>query len=85
MLFRSSNVREIYSIEIQENKNLIEIYIDGNGFLYNMVRIISGALVDVGLRKKTPEDIKAMLEVKNRAEASDTAPSKGLFLYKVKY
>ena len=50
-----------------------------------MVRIIVGALVDVGLRKKTPEDIKAMLEVKNRAEASDTAPSKGLFLYKVKY
>lgn len=82
---KKSNVREIYSIEIQENKNLIEIYIDGNGFLYNMVRIIAGALVDVGLRKKTPEDIKAMLEVKNRVEASDTAPSKGLFLYKVKY
>ena len=82
---KKSNVREIYSIEIQENKNLIEIYIEGNGFLYNMVRIIAGALVDVGLRKKTPEDIKAMLEVKNRAEASDTAPSKGLFLYKVKY
>ena len=82
---KKSNVREIYSIEIKENKNLIEIYIEGNGFLYNMVRIIAGALIDVGLRKKTPEDIKAMLEVKNRAEASDTAPSKGLFLYKVKY
>ena len=82
---KKSNIREIYSIEIKENKNLIEIYIEGNGFLYNMVRIIAGALVDVGLRKKSPEDIKTMLEAKNRIKASDTAPAKGLFLYKVKY
>lgn len=82
---KKSNVREIYSIEIQKNKNLIEIYIEGNGFLYNMVRIIVGALVDVGLKKKIPEDIKSMIEAKSRIEASDTAPSKGLFLYKVKY
>ena len=82
---KKSNVREIYSIEIKENKNLIEIYIEGNGFLYNMVRIIAGALVDVGLGKKSPEDIKTMLEAKNRSKASDTAPSKGLFLYKVNY
>ena len=82
---KKSNVREIYSIEIKENKNLIEIYIEGNGFLYNMVRIIAGALVDVGLRKKSPEDIRTMLEAKNRIKSSDTAPAKGLFLYKVKY
>ena len=82
---KKSNVREIYSIDIQLNENMIDIFIEGNGFLYNMVRIISGALIDVGLGKKTPEDIKNMLEVKNRAMASDTAPSKGLFLYKVKY
>ena len=82
---KKSNIREIYSIEIKKNKNLIEIYIEGNGFLYNMVRIIAGALVDVGLGKKSPEDIKTMLEAKNRVKASDTAPSKGLFLYKVNY
>lgn len=82
---KKSNIREIYSIEIKENKNLIEIYIEGNGFLYNMVRIIAGSLVDVGLGKKSPEDIKTMLEAKNRSKASDTAPSKGLFLYKVNY
>ena len=50
-----------------------------------MVRIIAGALVDVGLGKKSPEDIKTILEAKNRSKASDTAPSKGLFLYKVNY
>lgn len=82
---KKSNIREIYSIEIKKNKNLIEIYIEGNGFLYNMVRIIAGALVDVGLGKKSPEDIKTMLEAKDRVKASDTAPSKGLFLYKVNY
>lgn len=82
---KKSNVREIYSIEIQENNGVIEIYIEGNGFLYNMVRIISGTLIDVGLKRKTPKDIKEMLDMKNRAFASETAPSKGLFLYKVKY
>ena len=82
---KKSNVRTIHSINIKEENGLIEIYFEGNGFLYNMVRIMTGALIDVGLGKKTPEDIKNMLEVKNRAMASDTAPSKGLFLYKVKY
>ncbi|MGL5692551.1 MAG: tRNA pseudouridine(38-40) synthase TruA [Peptostreptococcaceae bacterium] len=82
---KKSNVREIYSIEIKENKNLIEIFIEGDGFLYNMVRIIAGALIDVGSGRKTPKDIEAMLDAKNRALASDTAPAKGLFLYKVKY
>ncbi|QJA08516.1 tRNA pseudouridine(38-40) synthase TruA [Romboutsia sp. CE17] len=82
---KKSNIREVYSIDIKENNNIIEIYVEGNGFLYNMVRIITGALIDVGLKRKTPEDIKKMLELKNRAQASDTAPAKGLFLYKVKY
>ena len=50
-----------------------------------MVRIIVGALIDVGLHKKSPEDIKEMLERKDRSQASDTAPAKGLYLYSVKY
>ncbi|CEH34528.1 tRNA pseudouridine(38-40) synthase TruA [Romboutsia lituseburensis] len=82
---KKSNIREIHSIEIKEHHNLVEIYVHGNGFLYNMVRIIVGALLDVGLHRKTPQDIKEMLEFKDRSKASDTAPSKGLILHKVNY
>lgn len=82
---KKSNVRTIESISIQENNNVIEIYVEGDGFLYNMVRIIVGALVDVGLKRKVPQDIKDMLEAKDRKVSSDTAPSRGLYLYKVKY
>lgn len=82
---KKSNIRNIDSISIQENDNVIEIYVEGDGFLYNMVRIVVGALLEVGLRKKSPEDIKEMLEAKDRTQASDTAPAKGLYLYKVKY
>ncbi|MCC0643132.1 MULTISPECIES: tRNA pseudouridine(38-40) synthase TruA [unclassified Clostridioides] len=82
---KKSNVREIYSINIKENDDIVEIYIEGNGFLYNMVRIIVGALIDVGLKRKAPQDIKYMLELKDRSKSSDTAPAKGLCLWKVKY
>ena len=82
---KKSNVREIYSITINKNKEVIDIFVEGNGFLYNMVRIIVGALIHVGLHRKSPEDIKEMLERKDRSQASDTAPAKGLYLYSVKY
>lgn len=82
---KKSNVRTIKSISIQEHNDVIEIYVEGDGFLYNMVRIIVGALVDVGLKRKDPKDIKDMLEAKDRTQSSDTAPAKGLYLYKVKY
>ncbi|MCC0637476.1 MULTISPECIES: tRNA pseudouridine(38-40) synthase TruA [unclassified Clostridioides] len=82
---KKSNVREIYSINIKENDDIVEIYIEGNGFLYNMVRIIVGALIDVGLKRKAPQDVKHMLESKDRSKSSDTAPAKGLCLWKVKY
>ncbi|MBO5130947.1 MAG: tRNA pseudouridine(38-40) synthase TruA, partial [Romboutsia sp.] len=82
---KKSHVRNINSIDILQNNNLIEIYVDGDGFLYNMVRIIVGALIDVGSKRKDPQDIKSMLEVKDRSKTSDTAPAKGLYLYKVRY
>jgi tRNA pseudouridine38-40 synthase len=82
---KKSNVREIYSIDIQRQNELIEIYIHGNGFLHNMVRIIAGALIDVGLKRIKPENIKEMLEAKDRTKASDTAPAKGLYLYEVNH
>ena len=82
---KKSNVRTIHSINIKEDNGLIEIYFEGNGFLYNMVRIMSGALIDVGHKKISPQDIKRMLEEKDRSKSSDTAPAKGLYLYKVSY
>lgn len=82
---KKSNIREVYSISIQEKEGIVSIYIDGNGFLYNMVRIIVGALIEVGLGKKSTEDIKNMLEAKDRTKSSETAPSKGLYLYRVMY
>lgn len=82
---KKSNIRTIYSINIKEDNGLIEIYFEGNGFLYNMVRIMTGALIDVGHKKILPEDIKRMIEQKDRSKSSDTALAKGLYLYKVNY
>ena len=82
---KKSHVRTIQSISIQQENDLIEMYVQGDGFLYNMVRIIVGTLVDVGLGKISPEEVKTILEAKDRKIACDTAPAKGLFLYKVQY
>ena len=62
---KKSHVRTIESISIQENNGLIEIYVKGNGFLYNMVRIIVGTLIEVGLNKINREDVEKILEEAN--------------------
>ena len=64
-----------------------DIYIDitGDGFLYNMVRIITGTLVEVGLGKKEPEDVRTIIESGDRTLAGHTAPPQGLCLMKVYY
>ena len=54
-------------------------------FLNNMVRIMTGALIDVGHKKISPEDIKKMIKEKDRTKSSETALAKGLYLYKVNY
>ena len=82
---KKSHVRTIESISIQENNGLIEIYVKGNGFLYNMVRIIVGTLIEVGLNKINREYVEKILEAKDRKVACETAPAKGLFLFKVEY
>ena len=58
----------------------IDIYVTGNGFLYNMVRIIAGTLIDVGTGKTAPEDIPGIIRSGDRNRAGDTAPAKGLTL-----
>lgn len=63
----------------------IDIYITGDGFLYNMVRIIAGTLIEVGKGERDPEDILKVLQSKNRNDAGATAPAQGLTLYEVRY
>ena len=81
-----SSVRTIYKAEIIEMpNNRIYIELTGNGFLYNMVRIIAGTLVDVGLEKIKPEEIPSIIEKGKRDLAGKTLPPNGLFLLKVEY
>ena len=81
-----SSVRTIYKAEIIEKENeKIYIELTGNGFLYNMVRIIAGTLVEVGLEKIEPEDIKEIIKSKKRENAGKTLPPQGLYLLKVEY
>ena len=81
-----SSVRTIYKGEIKEmSDERIWIELTGNGFLYNMVRIIAGTLVEVGLEKIEPEEIKNILESRNRKNAGKTLPPQGLYLVNVEY
>lgn len=80
-----SSVRTIYKTEIIEKDNRIYIELTGNGFLYNMVRIISGTLVEVGLGKIKAEDIPNIIEQKDRQKAGKTLPPHGLYLINVEY
>lgn len=80
-----SSVRTIYKAEVYENNERIYIELTGNGFLYNMVRIISGTLLNVGLEKIKPEEIENIIESKDRSKAGKTLPPSGLCLVKVNY
>lgn len=78
-------VRTISSFEIVEEHEQLIFKIRGNGFLYNMVRIIVGTVLEVGIGKRKPEDIPEIIQAKERAKAGKTAPGQGLYLYKVYY
>ncbi len=80
-----SSVRTIKTLQIIKNSPLIEIYVEGDGFLYNMVRNIVGTLIDVGRGKIRPDKVKEILSKKHRPLAGQTAPAKGLCLLKVMY
>lgn|SRR5574344_765108 len=77
--------RTIYKISIKQSKNIITIEVCGNGFLYNMVRIIVGTLLEVGFKKKTVEQIELALNAKDRTKTGYLVPAKALFLKEVKY
>lgn len=77
--------RTIYYIDIQQKGNFITIEVCGSGFLYNMVRIIVGTLLEVGNKKKTLDDVKTAMEKQDRSLAGFLVPAKGLYLKDVKY
>lgn len=79
------SVRTIYEANIFAENDRINIQLRGNGFLYNMVRIITGTLIDVGLGKIKPEDIPNIIESRDRKKAGKTVPPHGLYLMEVYY
>lgn len=77
--------RIIYSSKIKVKENNLLFFVTGNGFLYNMVRIMAGVLYDAGLGKITKKDVVKMLKTGKRPYSVKTLPAKGLTLYNVKY
>ena len=77
---RENTVRTILACEVSCRPPKLVIGIEGTGFLWNMVRIIVGTLVQVGLGRYTPDDMRAMLAAKNRQSSGPTAPPHGLYL-----
>lgn len=82
---KKSTVRSIKSIHITRDGNKLYLDFTGNGFLYNMVRILTGTLIEVGLHKREPESILAVFEANDRTLAGFTAPPHGLCLMEVTY
>lgn len=80
-----STVRTIYDLSVTKEDNLITIRVTGNGFLYNMVRIIAGTLMEVGRGRMEPSFIPEMLAAGNREQAGPTAPACGLTLVKYEF
>lgn len=80
-----STVRTIYTLELEEQGPDLVIRVCGNGFLYNMVRILAGTLMEAGQGKRTPESMADVLAAKNRGAAGPTAPACGLTLIKYEF
>ena len=80
-----SSVRIIYEANVYQENEKVIIELTGNGFLYNMVRIIAGTLVEVGLEKIEAEKIPEIIQLGKRENAGKTLPPNGLYLVKVMY
>lgn len=78
-------VRTIYSLAVEQAGDMITIRISGSGFLYNMVRIIAGTLLKVGMGVYPPEHVEEILEARDRQKAGQTAPARGLTLISMEY
>lgn len=78
-------VRTIYACDVEKEGDIITIRVTGNGFLYNMVRIIAGTLVQVGGGAIEPEAVKEILAKKDRSAAGPTAPAHGLTMMGIEF
>ncbi|MCL2013368.1 MAG: tRNA pseudouridine(38-40) synthase TruA [Oscillospiraceae bacterium] len=82
---QDSHVRTIFTFEAEKNDGILTLRITGDGFLYNMVRIITGTLVDLRRQNVTREDISEIISAGDRSKAGKTAPAHGLYLVGVEY
>lgn len=82
---KEDTVRTVFSLDLTRRGDELALDIVGSGFLYNMVRIITGTLLDVGTGKIPPEAVSRMIESKDRTLAGHTAPPQGLYLAEVYY
>ena len=82
---KKSTIRTVTAIDIEENEDEIQILYTGDGFLQQMIRIMTGTLIEVGNGTKQPNDIVAILESKDRQNAGYTVPAEGLILKSVTY
>ena len=80
-----TTVRTVYAVNVTKEDDMVHIRITGNGFLYNMVRIIAGTLMQVGTGLMEPEQVKEILEARDRSKAGPTAVAKGLTLVEIRY
>ncbi len=80
-----TTVRTIYSLDIEKDGDFIKIMVTGNGFLYNMVRIIAGTLIYVGEGRIAPDDLPEIIASRDRRKAGKTAGPSGLVLVKIMY
>ena len=83
--FKKSTVREVFHIGVEVCGSDLTLVYQGDGFLYNMVRILTGTLLEVGLGQRTPESMVDVLEARERTAAGKTAPAQGLVLQEVYY
>ncbi|MCQ2551563.1 MAG: tRNA pseudouridine(38-40) synthase TruA [Clostridia bacterium] len=80
---RETTVRTIYGAKIYDEGDKLVFEVKGDGFLYNMVRIMVGTLIQVGRGKIAPQDVEKILESKDRQNAGPTAPAEGLYLAEI--
>lgn len=80
-----TTVRTLYDCKVTKNDDIITIKVTGNGFLYNMVRIIAGTLIKVGAGDIKPEEIVGILDACDRSKAGPTAPAQGLTMIGIEY
>ena len=78
-------VRRVHQLRVVRRPHGFDLFAQGNGFLYNMVRTIAGTLIEVGLGKRAPEDVARILASRDRRQAGFNAPAEGLYLLRVLY